>query len=880
VNDPHAPLRENVNRLGRLLGERLRASEGEDLYAEVERVRALSKQAHDTGGREAFEQLAAVLTEMPIDRALPVARAFSRFLMLANIAEQHHRIRRRRDYLRDGSAPQRGSYDDAFARLLANGVDRDRLHDAVASMAVDLVFTAHPTEITRRTLLQSHMRIAHLLGERDRTDLTAPERATIDRRLREEVAVLWGTNEVRAVKPTPLDEVRSGLAVFEQTLWCAVPAAYRALDAALVRHTGRALPYAARPVRFSSWIGGDRDGNPNVTPDVTRRATLMTRWVATDLFEKDLDALVARLSIERASRELLDRVGTAREPYRAFLREVRDRLRLARTRLADAIESGAPRIDEPITNEQLREALALCDRSLRETHNETVAEGLLRDVRTRVDVFGLALAPLDIREDSAKHTRAIDVVSGGEYATLDEQSRQRWLLDRLARTERLSSEDVHRYASDPTLGAFIMAASLHRDSLGAYVITMASTPSDILAVEYLQQLAGISPPMRVVPLFETGADLHGAPATLRTVFADPWYRAQLDARGGRQEVMIGYSDSAKDAGRFAAAWDLYRAQEEIVATCREAGVKWTLFHGRGGSVGRGGGPTYLAIQSQPPGSIDGTLRVTEQGEMLSAHFGLEGIATRTLEVYVTATLEATLDPRPPAPVEFRAAVQRMCDASREAYQRTIRTDGFIDYFHEATPSIELDLTNIGSRPAKRRDRAATKRTADPLSELRAIPWQFAWTQTRLLLASWLGIEAIGDVTDLHRRMYVEWPFFRSTIDLIEMVLAKSDARIAGEYDRRLVRRELQPIGEALRRRLESAIRIVREITNHRVLVEENPVLRRSIDVRNPYVDPINLVQIELLHRLRSGDRGDESKPLESALVATVNGIAAGMRNTG
>lgn len=420
-----------------------------------------------------------------------------------------------------------------------------------------------------------------------------------------------------------------------------------------------------------------------------------------------------------------------------------------------------------------------------------------------------------------------------------------------------------------------MAAALHRDSLGAYVITMASAPSDVLAVEYLQQIAGVSPRMRVVPLFETGDDLHHAPDTLRALLASPWYRARVDENGGRQEVMVGYSDSAKDAGRFAAAWDLYRAQEDIVAACRDSGVKLTLFHGRGGSVGRGGGPTYLAIQSQPPGSIDGTLRVTEQGEMLQAKFGLEGIAVRTLEVYVTATLEATLSPQPRPSDEFRDEMHRLADLARAAYRRTIGDRDFLQYFREATPERELDLTNIGSRPARRGADQSS------LAKLRAIPWQFAWTQTRLLLASWLGLEAIGRPTALHARMYREWPFFRSAVDLMEMVLAKADARIAAEYDARLVREELRPVGDDMRRRLQRAVAAVLEISGHRELVEENTVLRRSIDVRNPYVDPINLVQIELLRRLRQADAGPHDvNELRAAFVMTVNGIAAGMRNTG
>lgn len=888
MGDPHAPLREDIHLLGDLLGERLRASEGAELFETVERVRALSKAAHEESGHEAFTELASLLSTLPIARALPVARAFAQFLALANIAEQHHRVRRRRQYQGDpGALAQRGSFDEAFARLIESGISPARLFDTVAKMSVDLVFTAHPTEIMRRTLIQSHARVAALLAAGDRQDLTTPERTRLKNALRREVAVVWGTTEVRSERPTPIDEVRWALAVFEQTLWRAVPRAYSALDASLLAHTGRSLPLDARPIRFSSWVGGDRDGNPNVTPDVTRRATLMARWVAADLFANDVDRLLARLSFERGSRSLHDRAGVAREPYRAVLRDVRTRLRLARTRLAEALESGAPRIEEPITCREFSEVLGLCDASLRETHNEVVADGLLLDVRRRLNIFGLALVPLDIRQESSKHAEALDGLSGGRYLTLGEEERQAWLLKRLRAGEGAETPSAEDLRGD-VLDTFRMAAELHRDSLGAYVITMASAPSDVMAVEYLQQLAGVTPRLRVVPLFETADDLHHAPTTLRTLLGNPWYRARVEASGGRQEVMVGYSDSAKDAGRFAAAWDLYRAQEEIVEACRASGVSLTLFHGRGGSVGRGGGPTYLAIQSQPPGSIDGTLRVTEQGEMLQAKFGLEGIAVRTLEVYATATLEATLTPQPPPSDEFRLEMDRLSDAARAAYRAMITNREFLEYFHEATPERELDLTNIGSRPARREKGERpplptnwTEKGDSPLAKLRAIPWQFAWTQTRLLLASWLGLEAIGEPTSVHCRMYREWPFFRSVIDLMEMVLAKADLRIAAEYDLRLVPQELRHVGQELQQRLQSAVSSILKISGHRELVEENTVLRRSINVRNPYVDPINLVQIELLRRMRQAEAGTNvGTELQAAFVVTVNGIAAGMRNTG
>jgi phosphoenolpyruvate carboxylase len=883
VSDPHAPLRDDINLLGQLLGERLRLC-GDNLFETVERVRALSKAAHAPGGNGAFTELASLLADLPIEHARSVARAFSHFLTLANVAEQHHRIRRRRAYQRaETGRPQPGSFQETFARLISNGVPPDALHDTISAMSVELVFTAHPTEITRRTLAQAYARVAELLGQRDRPDLTTPEREAAVEGLRREVAIIWGTDEVRGEKPTPVDEVRAGLAVFEQTLWDAVPDAYRALDQALVTHTGRSLPPGARPIRFGSWIGGDRDGNPNVTPDVTRRATLLARWVAADLFAKDAAALVAELSLARGSARLHACAGARREPYRALLRDIRNRLRQTRARLEEALESGAPRIDDPITTTELLDVLSVCYDSLVETGYAAIANGRLLDVIRRAQVFGLALVPLDIREEADKHTEAIDAISGGEFARLNEAGRQRWLLQQLTGTVPLTGQ------TGPVPDSLRMAASLHRDSLGAYVITMASAPSDVLAVEYLQHAAGITPRLRVVPLFETADDLRGAAATLRELLALPWYRRRVEENGGRQEVMVGYSDSSKDAGRFAAAWDLYKAQEEVVTACRDSGVKLTLFHGRGGSVGRGGGPTYLAIQSQPPGSIDGTLRVTEQGEMLQAKFGLRGIAERTLEVYVTATLEATLSPAVPASPQWREEMSRLADASRIAFRRTIEDPAFLEYFRDATPERELELTNIGSRPARRGHHPADGRgePSTPLGvgSLRAIPWQFAWTQTRLLLASWLGVEAaLQDERSraAAARLYREWPFFRSTVDLIEMVLAKADARIAAEYDRRLVSPLLRPVGDDLRHRLELATDGILAVTGHRVLVEENPVLRRSIDVRNPYVDPINLVQIELLRRLRADD--SPARPGREDLVApfvvTVNGIAAGMRNTG
>lgn len=868
-------LRDDVHLLGDLLGDTLRSQEGEELFQMVERVRALAKSGR-AGNDADFDALAELLAARPTSDALPVARAFAHFLNLANIAEQHHRVRRRRDYLRDAeAAPQSGSFDEVFARL-----PEERLFESVLALRIELVLTAHPTEVVRRTLLQKYRRIGELLARGDRDDLTIPERRANDEELRREITSAWETDEVRHERPAPLDEVKGGLFIFEQTIWDALPRYLRALDDALRARTGRALPIEAAPIRFGSWIGGDRDGNPNVTAAVTGDACLLARWVAADLYLREIDALRSELSMRSGSDEL----PRVHEPYRALLKDVRDRLLLTRASIEEALEQPDgwrtwSSCDAYVDRADLLEPLMRCHRSLHATGNGLIADGHLLDVIRRVHAFGLTLVRLDVRQDAARHTALLDAITRaldlGSYAGWSEEQRQEFLLRELTSRRPLIPDDLDLDAdAREDLATFEAIAAIPRDSLGAYVITMARSPSDVLAVALLQKEARVgrasSGALRVVPLFETLADLRGAGATMAQLLSLDVYRAAIH---GRQEVMIGYSDSSKDAGRFAAAWELFQAQEQIVAACAEAGVELTLFHGRGGSVGRGGGPTYLAIHSQPPGSVDGRLRVTVQGEMIQAEFGLVGIALRTLEVYTTATLDATLAPSPAPRDAWRAAMQRMAEASARGYRRVVyETPQFVDYFRAATPEVELGDINIGSRPARR---GGAKKGVE---SLRAIPWQFAWTQNRLLLPSWLGVDDAlhaGDEAML-QAMMEEWPFFRSTIELIEMVLAKAEAKIAAYYDRLLVPEELCAIGETLRARLDTTIELVKRVTGHARLLETNHALRRSIDVRNPYVDPINVVQAEILRRLRQAP--DDA--LREAFVVTVNGIAAGMRNTG
>ncbi|PYR24229.1 MAG: phosphoenolpyruvate carboxylase [Acidobacteria bacterium] len=884
MTDWHQPLRDDVRQLGDLLGQVLKVHDGPELFDRVERVRALSKRAH-AGDDRAFDELADLMRALPETVALRVARAFAHFLSLANIAEQHHRVRRRRDHAREPEGrPQRGSSLETLGRLRAAGFDAAALARAAASIHIELVLTAHPTEIVRRTLLQKHHRIARLLDVLDRSDLTPPARHDATEALQREIALAWQTDEVRHDPVSPLDEVRAGLVVFEESLWDAVPVYLRALDRALVATTGTPLPLGAAPIAFGSWIGGDRDGNRAVTPEVTRQAAWLARWVAADLYLREVQALRDDLSLTTATGELRDRAGGAREPYRALLAQVRDRLTATRAWAEAALrhEPPAAAAAKPYFEAaDLAEPLQLCYRSLDSTGNHLIAAGRLTDLLRRVAVFGVTLARLDIRQEASRHADAVAWIARtrgwGAYGDASESDRQALLLRQLTAGERVAEPLPLATASDEqrdVIETFQMAAQLHPESLGAYVITMASAPSDVLAVELLQRVAAQRHRQRVVPLFETRADLHRAAATMGDLLAIPWYRDRIQ---GRQEIMVGYSDSSKEAGRFAAAWTLYRAQEEIVAACAARDVAVTLFHGRGGSIGRGGGPAYLAIQSQPAKAMTGSLRITEQGETIEAKFGLVDIAVRTLEVYTTATLDAMVAPLPAPTPEWHACLDRISTDATAAYRAVVYdTPAFVEYFHLATPAPELESINIGSRPARRPGSSAA------VGGLRAIPWQFAWIQTRLLLPSWLGIDealarahARGEAA-LLREMYYGWTFFRSTLQLIAIALAEADPRIAAGYDR-LAPPALRSIGQDLRRRYAQAVEALLGVTGQTDLLQDNPVLRRSIDVRNPYVDPINLVQVDVLRRMREHQPDPQ---LRHAFVVTVNGIAAGMRNTG
>ena len=873
--DYNQRLRQNIRMLGSLLGNVLKAQGSTSLLETVEQIRTLSKSAR-LGNSDDWKELSSKLSSLDTEEAIPICRAFALFLALANIAEQHHRVRRRRAYSMQDK-PQRGSIRAALPYLLNRGTSKEELHKTISELQIELVLTAHPTEVNRRTLLQKHNEIARLLSDLDYA--TPNEAADIERSLERVITEIWHTDELHRKKPTPLDEARAGLLIFESRLWNAIPKFLQVLDIELLNSTGKPLALTAAPVRFGSWMGGDRDGNPNVTPEITRKAWATARWMAADLYWNEIDALRAELSLNNASVALREVVGDVSEPYRVLLRQVRDRLDRTRDWAAGIMAGKFPKVRSDIYTsvEDIWKPLQLCYDSLLESGCEIVAKGRLTDILRRLSTFGLCLVKMDIRQESEKHTDAMDAITRhlglGSYAQWSESDKQAFLLRELNSRRPLIPSNFETTAEvRDVLDTFKEIAQTPSESLGAYVISMATEPSDVLLVELFQKEMGVSKPLRVVPLFETLSDLEGAANTMDLLLSLPIYRGRSEV-----EVMLGYSDSAKDAGRLAASWALYTAQERLVAVCEKYGARLTLFHGRGGTVGRGGGPMSLAIRSQPPGSISGGLRVTEQGEMIQAKFGLEDIAIRTLEVYTTSVAEATLTPPEPPKKEWREEMDLLAARAVKGYREIVRGHpDFVPYFRSATPEPELGQLNIGSRPARRRKGGGVE-------SLRAIPWVFAWTQTRLLLPSWLGIGvALDGKTDpIHKEMVAEWTFLNSTINLISMVLAKALPDVAEYYEELLVDSELHPLGKELRQRYETAKRSILELTGRTHLLEHNSTLQRSIVLRNPYVDPINVLQAELLRRLRATDLTDaQAKQLGDALRISINGIAHGMRNTG
>ena len=874
VHTDYSSLRSNVSYLGRLLGEVVADAEGEDFLALVEGIRTLSKLARE-GDAEAHAALLAMLHGVDDSQLVPVARAFSQFLNLANMADLQHTLSRPMDPV--FSAAQ--TLTAALAELEAGEVPADEISAAVRRLNIELVLTAHPTEITRRTLIHKHGEVGRCLRQLELEGYTERERGQLRLRLRELIAQIWHGDDFRRAKPTPVDEARWGFAVVEDSLWQAVPEFTSRLDAALRQHGAAGLDLDAAPVRFLSWMGGDRDGNPNVTATVTREVLLQARWKAAELYLADVMVLLDELSMTQCNDELRTLAGAAHEPYREVLRGLRNMLRHTLAVLEDQLA------DRPVAEsgifsqvEQLREPLVTCYRSLLDCGMELIANSALLDLIRRVNCFGVQLLQLDIRQDSARHTAALAEITGwlglGNYEEWDESRRKAFLLQELQSRRPLLPPG---WQGEPdtmeVLATCAVVATQPDSAVGAYVISMARQASDVLAVLLLLKESGCKRRLPVCPLFETLADLENSAAVLTELLSEPWYR---DFINSAQMVMIGYSDSAKDAGVLAAAWAQYSAQEALLEVCAAHGVELTLFHGRGGTIGRGGAPAREALLSQPPGSLRNGLRVTEQGEMIRAKLGATSMATKTLALYASGILKANLM-TPPAPrPEWREQMNRLSRDSCNSYRDQVRDNpDFVSYFRQATPEQELASLPLGSRPARRN-------AGGGIESLRAIPWIFAWSQNRLMLPAWLGAgAALAAAVERGERerlleMASHWPFFATRLSMLEMVFAKSDAGISAYYDQHLVADDMQSLGEVLRGQMGSDIAVVLDLLERAELLSDQPWLRESIQLRNVYTDPLNFLQVELLSRQRS--QGDDR--VVQAIMVTIAGVAAGMRNTG
>jgi phosphoenolpyruvate carboxylase len=905
-------LREDIRLLGRLLGDTVRDHEGEAAFDLIEGIRRSSIAFHRDNDKAARAELETLLDGLTTDETMIVVRAFSYFSHLANLAEDLHHIRRSRAHLIAGSAPREGSLARAMDRAASAGLGTDTLARFFARARIVPVLTAHPTEVQRRIVLDTERRISELLEERDRVRLTPEERAANDEAVRRNVLALWQTRMLRRQRLAVIDEVMNGIAYYDQTFLRELPQLYATIEDELARRgaTGKFEPPPF--IRMGSWIGGDRDGNPYVTADVLERTLRMQSariflWYLDQLHELGAD-LPGAMSVIETTPEMLalaerspDRQPQrADEPYRRALTGLYARM-AATARKLDHLEAMRHAVGEAPPYASVAEFAADLDvihDSLRANRSGLLARGRLRSLRRAASVFGFHLATVDLRQNSDVHERVVaELVAAArpdlDYRALGEEARIDFLVGELATARPLASPYVEY--CDETRGelAVTRTAAAMRERFGAaaiesYVISKTDGVSDVLEVALLLREAGLLRPrdqcldLNIVPLFETIADLRGAGRVMDRLLSLPSYARLLESRGRVQEVMLGYSDSNKDGGFLTSGWELFKAERELVKVFARHGVGLRLFHGRGGSVGRGGGPTYQAVLAQPAGAVQGQIRVTEQGEVIAAKYGNPDVGRRNLETLVAATLEATLLPeRGDAPrEEFLATMDALSSRAFAAYRGLVyETPAFERYFWESTVISEIAELNIGSRPASRKK-------STRIEDLRAIPWVFSWAQCRLMLPGWYGFGTavegwLGENPDglaMLQQMHREWPFFAMLLSNMDMVLAKTDLAIASRYAELVGNAELRErIFTRLRAEHAATVRQLLVITGSERLLQTNPLLARSIRNRFPYLDPLNHIQVELLARYRAGDRDERTK---RGIHLTINGIAAGLRNSG
>ncbi|MET4326961.1 phosphoenolpyruvate carboxylase [Bradyrhizobium sp. i1.15.2] len=902
-----ARMRDDIRLLGRILGDTVRDQEGAELFDLVERIRQTSIRFHRDEDRLARRELEQILDSMSTSETVRIVRAFSYFSHLANIAEDQNNIRQMRANKGGGS----GVLAETLAHARAAGIGADALRNFFKSALVSPVLTAHPTEVRRKSTMDREMEVAALLDRRERVALTADEAAASDEQLRREVLTLWQTNLLRRTKLTVLDEVANGLSFYDYTFLREVPRLVNTLEDRLEEGGEQAAGELASFLRMGSWIGGDRDGNPFVTADVMRGTLRLQSSRVMQFYLNELHVLGSELSIAAHLADVSEELRTlaerspdtsphrSGEPYRLAVSGIYARLTATAEMLQVEITRRPVGKGAPYDSVgEFKADLDVLHRSLISNNAGVIARGRLRLLRRAVDCFGFHLARLDIRQNSAVHERTIaelmDAANPGmSYLALGEDARISLLTNELRSTRSLVSPFV-KY-SDETMGelnVFHAAAEAHAkfgsDAIPQCIISMCKSMSDMLEVAVLLKEVGLVHPsgrsaINIVPLFETIEDLQASSTIMDRMLSLHDYRRLVDSRGSVQEVMLGYSDSNKDGGFVTSGWELYKAEIGLVDVFERHGVRLRLFHGRGGSVGRGGGPSYDAIIAQPGGAVNGQIRITEQGEIISSKYSNAEVGRNNLEILAAATLEASLlHPRQSAPRrEYLTAMDELSSLAFKAYRGLVyETDGFVDYFWASTVINEIATLNIGSRPASRKKTRA-------IEDLRAIPWVFSWAQCRLMLPGWYGFgSAVEQWIAEHpdkgmpflKELYKEWPFFRMLLSNMDMVLAKSSIAIASRYAELVPDEALrEKIFGRIRREWHSCIETLLDIMGQDRLLQGNPLLERSVRHRFPYLDPLNHVQVELLkeHRAQNPD-----EQVLRGIQLTINGISAGLRNTG
>ncbi|WP_440919457.1 phosphoenolpyruvate carboxylase [Candidatus Pelagibacter sp.] len=885
---PTKLLREDIRLLGTFLGRVIKDQEGTKFFNIVERLRLLSKNTLlDKNKSKVFSKISKDIRKLSPEITFKVTRAFSHILNLMNLAESLDASRKLNEYDNPyfKNKKQNLFIEDIINNLFKNRKISDKkIYDQATKLDIGIVLTAHPTEVKRRTLIQKYANLTTLMEQRHLYKKYPAKITEIDRKLYSEIAIIWKTDELKRTKPTPLDEARWGLAVIEDSLWDTIPRVYKRLNDIFRKNLNKDLPRNFNPIQFGSWMGGDRDGNPNVTSEVTKKVILFSRWQAAKLYERELTKLIQDLSMEECSNKIKKVTGNSFEPYRVYLRPLRDKVRRTHQLIEAHINYNKP-LDE---NKLLKDKYEIINplrevrTSLNMNKGQHIANADLLDLIRRVRCFGINLARLDIRQESDRHEKLLNEIFKKKnkinYSQLPEEKKIE-LLNKSIKQKKSFVNKINLRDKEnlEVWKTFKQISKEPEQCMGAYVISMTSKASDILSVYLLQLQAETKNLLRVVPLFETLDDLKNAKGVMQNLFKLPWYRKMINSK---QEVMIGYSDSSKDAGKLSASWHQYKLQEELRNLAKKYKIDLVFFHGRGGSPGRGGGPIQATLKSQPSGTVNGKIRITDQGEVIQQKYGYKPLAEYNLCSYIGAVMEATLNPPPRSKPNWRELIQKMSEISTSAYRKYLnQSEDFIRYFKTVTPHKSLGKLAIGSRPTKRKN-------VDNIQSLRAIPWVFAWTQIRLMLPAWLGTtEALryGSIREFKKTMTDmerNWPYFVSTMDILDMVISKVDPEISVIYENNLADKSLIRIGKRLRFQFDALVKLHNKITPKEV-IKERKEFRKALFIRNNYTEMLNILQANIMNKLTNKKyKNLDKKYLDDALMTSIAGISAAMKNTG